>query len=109
MLSFLRGSNSRDTSPKPHRKAEYVDTVKYTPKIDLDSVEIGKQVHQNHKQHLYIDNELSLPLAAPTPGQDSVKIGYPEPETVPVLIYRYRSTSTLTTPTPDQDSAERGK
>lgn len=42
VLSFLRGSNSRDTSPKPHRKQEYVDTVKYTPKIDLDSVEIGK-------------------------------------------------------------------
>ncbi|XP_065940332.1 1-phosphatidylinositol 3-phosphate 5-kinase isoform X2 [Magallana gigas] len=40
VLSFLRGSNSRDTSPKPHRKQEYVDTVKYTPKIDLDSVEI---------------------------------------------------------------------
>ena len=109
MLSFLRGSNSRDTSPKPHRKAEYVDTVKYTPKIDLDSVEIGKQVHQNHEQHLYIDNELPLPLAAPTPSQDSVKIGHPEPETVTVLIYRHRSTFTLTTHTPDQDSAERGK
>ncbi|XP_055998370.1 1-phosphatidylinositol 3-phosphate 5-kinase-like isoform X3 [Ostrea edulis] len=43
VLSFLRGSSSRDSSPRRQRKAEYVDTVKYTPKVDQDSVEIDEQ------------------------------------------------------------------
>ncbi|XP_062584452.1 1-phosphatidylinositol 3-phosphate 5-kinase-like isoform X2 [Saccostrea cucullata] len=43
VLSFLRGSSSRDPSPKPPRKPEYVDSVKYTPKVDQDSIEIDDQ------------------------------------------------------------------
>ena len=42
MLSFLRGSGPKEASPSLPRKAELVDSVKYTPASDMDSVEIGK-------------------------------------------------------------------
>ena len=42
MLSFLRGTGPKEASPSLPRKAELVDSVKYTPVSDMDSVEIGK-------------------------------------------------------------------
>ncbi|KAK3088070.1 hypothetical protein FSP39_014286 [Pinctada imbricata] len=43
MLSFLRGTTSKEPSPKLQRKLETVDSVKYVPAIDTDSIEIDEQ------------------------------------------------------------------
>lgn len=41
VLDFLRGSASKERSPKLARKFDFIDIVRYNPKLDIDSVESG--------------------------------------------------------------------
>ncbi|XP_036361555.1 1-phosphatidylinositol 3-phosphate 5-kinase isoform X2 [Octopus sinensis] len=60
VLDFLRGSTSKERSPKLTHKFDLIDIVRYNPKLDADSVESGMDVNDGSSS-IPVDGEKSKP------------------------------------------------
>ncbi|GAB1606466.1 1-phosphatidylinositol 3-phosphate 5-kinase-like isoform X1 [Argonauta hians] len=61
VLDFLRGSTSKERSPKLTHKFDLIDIVRYNPKLDADNVESGMDVNDGSNSSP-LDGEKTKPF-----------------------------------------------